>query len=455
MNTRTRTQAQAQAFPPPPSPVVAAQQAQQQNQGTGGGGGGGGGGPGGGDDGGDNPNVGIPIPQAPVPGPFALTPAMVDNNPLDFTQVQAIKLFYKASQALEIVYDLSTDRLKLFLESFRQRAIESNWWQTLQVNRDGMNYNLVDHYGVLTYEEVRQRVQMYQGTNTRNAQNAIQIFTCLSNSLTPDAKSRVFVEADKYNVNNSPDGLLFLKVIIQLSHIDTNATITMIRTRLSSLDVKMATLQDNIVEFNEYVKAQVIGLSARGEHTNDLLVNLFKGYKTVADPKFVQYIEGKEDNYNEGQDIQPQALMELAQAKYKTMLERGDWKTPTESEKKIVALTAQLQKLQKEKKSWAKKENKNKNDKKEKGKKGDDKTNKVKWWLQEPKSGEPKTMTKNKKEYHWCPNHEENGKWVRHKPSDCNAKKDNKPKESAPEKKESNKLVPTNIREVDSEDEEY
>ena len=50
----------------------------------------------------------------------------------------------------------------------------------------------------------------------------------------------------------------------------------MIRARLSSLDVKIADLQDNVIEFNEYVKSQRAGLEARGETSSDLLVNLFK-----------------------------------------------------------------------------------------------------------------------------------------------------------------------------------
>ena len=453
MTTRTRAQAQAA---PPPSPAVATQQVQQQQAaippgGSGGGGGppgggGGGGPPGGGDTGGQVPR------QVNQPPQFALTPALINNDPLDFTQVQAIKLFYRATQALENQYDLSTDGLKLFLESLRQRSIESNWWMTLTINRNNVAYNLIDHYGVLSYQDVRDRAMMYHGQHTRDAQNSMQIFTCLSNTLTQEAKARVYVESDKYTIGDSADGLLFLKVIVQLSHIDTNATITMIRTRLSSLDVKMSELQDDIIQFNEFVKTQVSGLNARGQQTEDLLVNLFKGYKAVADSKFVQYIEMKEDAYNEGHLLDPQVLMELAQAKYKTMLEQGDWKTPTEADKRIVALTAQLEKLQKEKKPGVKKGKKDENKKTDKsGKK--DKSDKPKWWLVEPKPNEPKVITKGKKEYHWCPNHEEKGKWVRHKPSECNAKKP-QVKDNAPPAKD-NKLVTSNMREADSDNDEY
>ena len=84
----------------------------------------------------------------------------------------------------------------------------------------------------------------------------------------------------------------------------------------------MSNLQDNITEFNEFVKTQRAALIARGETTQDLLVNLFKGYKSAADTKFVTYIEGKEDEYNEGKDISADSLMELAESKYRTLVKK-------------------------------------------------------------------------------------------------------------------------------------
>ena len=55
-------------------------------------------------------------------------------------------------------------------------------------------------------------------------------------------------------------------------------------------------------------------MEGRGERTNDLLVNLFKGYKAAAHLRFVQYIESKEDDYNEGKEMTEESLMELAEA---------------------------------------------------------------------------------------------------------------------------------------------
>ena len=73
--------------------------------------------------------------------------------------------------------------------------------------------------------------------------------------------------------------------------------------------------------------------SARRQRTEDLLVNLFKGYKAASDKKFVTYIEQKEDEYNEGKDIDAISLMELAETKYKTLLETDKWKQPSAEQK--------------------------------------------------------------------------------------------------------------------------
>ena len=48
---------------------------------------------------------------------------------------------------------------------------------------------------------------------------------------------------------------------------------------LTNLDWYMEALEQNdIMRFNEYIKAQIKLLAAAGETTSDLLMNLFKAY---------------------------------------------------------------------------------------------------------------------------------------------------------------------------------
>ena len=125
------------------------------------------------------------------------------------------------------------------------------------------------------------------------------------------------------------------------------------------------------------------------------MTNLFKGYKACADATFVKYIKGKEDDYNEGADIDADTLMNLALNKYTTRLENNEWNTLSAEQQKIVALTAKIEQLEKSKQQIKKKgddkKNKKKNKKKEKGKdkkkqKDGDKREYPEWKLQAPPS---------------------------------------------------------------------
>ena len=147
------------------------------------------------------------------------------------------------------------------------------------------------------------------------------------------------------------------------------------------------------------------------------------------------YIEGKEDEYTEAKDISADSLMELAESKYRTLVEKDLWKEPTSDEKKIVALTAQIAQLKKQKQRQSKGGQGGGNNRNEKtptgkgsgsdsGKLGDEK--KTPWYWVAPKNGEPNSKKVGDKTYYWCPNHGKGGKWVRHKPKDCKTKKGRK-----------------------------
>jgi hypothetical protein len=88
-------------------------------------------------------------------------------------------------------------------------------------------------------------------------------------------------------------GTLLLKVVVMFAHVDTRATVTQGRTKLSSLDKTMKDLHSDIEKFNDYVLTLTTKLQSRGDATQDLLVNLFKGYKACKDAGFVEYVKKK------------------------------------------------------------------------------------------------------------------------------------------------------------------
>ena len=135
--------------------------------------------------------------------------------------------------------------------------------------------------------------------------------------------------------------MALLKIIIRESHLDTNATTNQIRTKLSSLDTYITTIDSDIGRFNQYVKLLVQSLTARNQSTSDLLINLFKGYGAVSDEVFRAWLLRKQDDHEEGEEMTPDDLMMAAKNKYDSMMEKGIWNAPT-AEEKIVALEAKL-----------------------------------------------------------------------------------------------------------------
>ena len=71
----------------------------------------------------------------------------------------------------------------------------------------------------------------------------------------------------------------------------------------------MSLVNSNIELFNLRVKNDVEGLRARGETVDDLIMKLFKGYKTATYSKFVTYIETKEKSYLDGGPLDSTKLM--------------------------------------------------------------------------------------------------------------------------------------------------
>ena len=138
---------------------------------------------------------------------------------------------------------------------------------------------------------------------------------------------------DFYIIQGKQSGVALFKIIVRESHIDTHATVTTIQTQLSTLDTYVHTIGCNITKLNQYVKQLVTNLQARGEVTHDLLINLFKAYVSVNDKEFVRYIDTKKDSYDEGNNITPDELMNLAANKFKLLKQTGKWEAPDENEK--------------------------------------------------------------------------------------------------------------------------
>ena len=202
---------------------------------------------------------------------------------------------------------------------------------------------------------------------------------------------------------------------------DTNATTIQIRTKLSTLDTYILTIDSDIGKFNQYVKLLIQSLTARNQTTSDLLINLFKAYSSVSDEVFRAWLVRKQDDHDDGYELTPDELMMAAKNKFDTMVEKGTWNAPTKEEK-IVALEAKLdmgmkslKKELKSKKGGTQGAAKSGYKKKDEGK-GDHPKN----W-KPPKSSDKKEISYKGHTWYWC-GKDTGGKcekWRAHKPREC------------------------------------
>ena len=362
------------------------------------------------------------------PPRFALAPALISDQFIDYSTVAGQKLFKAATEPLKVTFDCTPENLQLFIEGVKDKARIYGWMDSLFTIGDD-DKDLLDQYGEIELSEIRAHVEGYYDRPTRTAQQSIQLYQCLMGSLTQDALNRVVLQSSKYMVDKIPSGALLFKIIVGIAHIDTAATINHLRQKLSALDALMSTVNSDVEKFNSSVQLWVKSLRARGHEHSGLITSLFEGYTSATDRQFVAYIKKKEDAFEEGQPIDADELMQMALNKYRILVDKGQWNAPTEEQQKIFVLQAEIQQLKKSKKNSssntsattaAASSSKPSKDRKQKKEKPD-------WMTKKPSEGEPKQKKVGGKQYYWCPNHQA---WTRHSPSECRGVGTNRPTES-------------------------
>jgi hypothetical protein len=106
---------------------------------------------------------------------------------------------------------------------------------------------------------------------------------CLLNSMNKAGKIKIMKDSDAYYVDGILPGPLLLKLILKKGIIDSLATSANLREQLTTLYSYMVLVDYNVELFNQHVKEVVTGLRARGESTDELVVNLFKAYRVLGD----------------------------------------------------------------------------------------------------------------------------------------------------------------------------
>ena len=382
-----------------------------------------------------NPTATAGTATATAPVVFAMAPARISVDILDYSTKAGKDQYYKATAPLsskEDNFDCSPDGLANFLQLLKRRALEMGWEDTILLipddvkNLTGTSKNFLKYYGSHTMEHLTEVARLYHpNKNNRLTQESFQLWNCLMDSITKEARDKVTVKEDEYTIEGESCGILLLKIIISKASVDTNASTAAVRSQLATLDRYIKTIDDyDIGVFNHYVETLLSRLVSRRQQSQDLLINLFRAYKTVDDQEFHRYINQKESDFEESSQadvLTPEKLMSMALEKFTILKEvKGTWREMSAEQKQIVALNARLEKT---KATSNKKENvksNKRNDKKSGGKPkktSGAKTRKaLPWQTEAPKPGEPTSKTVDGREWHYCSKHK---KWGSHKTSEC------------------------------------
>ena len=121
--------------------------------------------------------------------------------------------------------------------------------------------NLLTNHGELDLEDVLRFEKSYINLTAGAAQDTNMIYHCLVGFLSKVGRTKVMVWEDQYKIKGRPSGNLLIKIIICESHLDSNATTTLIRNQLISLDHFITTVGCDITKFNAHVQLLLEGLT--------------------------------------------------------------------------------------------------------------------------------------------------------------------------------------------------
>ncbi len=162
---------------------------------------------------------------------FALNPAAAIDGVIDYGTIEGRKLYGYATKKLdEELFDCNAEGLYQFLQSLGNRASEYGWDNDAEgiikipendIDADAELFSLIEEYGQLTMERIREYDTTYIDTDGRQAQNSYMLYQCLMNSISKEGKKKILIWKDDYTIDEYKSGNLLLKVIIRESHIDT------------------------------------------------------------------------------------------------------------------------------------------------------------------------------------------------------------------------------------------
>ena len=116
---------------------------------------------------------------------FARSPAGLNEDLLDYSKSDDVKIYQSAIAPLTLLYDGEPGGLLTFLERLMVRAELSNWKNFIMTpDSNNVFCNLLTEHGRLTMSDVRAYSETSNGLRGCKEQNSVHLHTCLAQSLT-------------------------------------------------------------------------------------------------------------------------------------------------------------------------------------------------------------------------------------------------------------------------------
>ena len=225
----------------------------------------------------------------------------MDQEAVDVSTTRGSEIYKGAIAPLPSTFDCEHQGLRVFLSDVFDQSLLYGWGPILNIPVDpsALQHNtssLLTQYGTISHESLVAHADTYISVNSYNAQHAQWMYHCIMGSLTTMGKTKVILCSSKYMHAGRFSGPLLLKVIIQETSVNSNASFRQIRDNLTSLDSYMRFIKSDILAFNMHVRSLLDTLHSCGETTNDLLSNLFRGYKAASTPPSLSTSREKRNN---------------------------------------------------------------------------------------------------------------------------------------------------------------
>ena len=152
-----------------------------------------------------------------APPPFALHPALVNNQTLDYSTATGNKLYNKATAPLPDEGTLTGETIQVFLTQLSQRAVTMGWTAICTIPDDnGNDCDLFTQFGMLNRQNMLDHANTYMGNDVRDKQNSAQMAVCIIASLDNDAQLTMRNASEDYVINNEANGPLLLFEVVTI-----------------------------------------------------------------------------------------------------------------------------------------------------------------------------------------------------------------------------------------------